>query len=182
MIDIQSINISYSSDTDSVFNWVNDAYESNFKDYFSIVDELSSRLACQSRPVTDNELESILIDVPLDLVQVSEKLAEFKTRLETIKLAYKKKRADLMESSSLSTVSARTAYVDSSTVDDQALILAYQNVVDKVESKISLTKELIMGAKKIFDRRKSTESAMPVSPIDTQQLPEYSIPGNYIKG
>lgn len=191
MFDIESLDKQYYDENiAAVTSWCCKAYQDNFYDYFKIVEDLCNRFSSNDRPITDSELEQILIDVPLELIQASEKLTTFKTALETIKLALKKKRLDMIddlkaESETKLTDSTAKKKAEEQTIEDEVLILAYQNLISKVESKISLTKELIMGAKKVFDRRKANEETMPVKPVNDsiEDLPEYSIPGSqYIKG
>ena len=48
--------------------------------------------------------------------------------------------------------------------------IVYNCVIDKVEHQLSFSKELIMGAKKVWDARKRTEQ--PVIP-EVNNLPDY---------
>lgn len=189
MISLKSLDDEYYNESiAAVTDWCSTAYSDNFMKYFTISEDLYNRLNSEDRPITDSELEKILIDVPLDLIQASECLTTFKTALETIKLALKRKRITraqelrnpVNKDVSPCTESAAKKKSEEETIDDEILILAYQNLISKVESKISLTKELIMGAKKIFDRRKANEEVVPVRPVDErpEALPNYSIPGN----
>lgn len=187
MIDLKSLSTQYYHEvTSSVLDWCNELYATQFEKYFEVPMDLYHRLNSDSNPITDSELESILIDVPLDLIQASEYLTTVKTSMETIKLAMKKKKADLIDSMTEGTASAKNAKADIDTIEDQLLLLAYQSLISRVESKISFTRELIMGAKKIFDRRKANEEVMPVKPIDErpepEALPNYSIPGSTYVG
>lgn len=180
----------YKHDRNAVLDWCANAYRDMFSIYFDTMTDLYNRLNSTDRPITDQELETILIDIPLDLMQASEKLTMCKTSYEAIKLSLKKKRSDLTEALKYAgdpeykTSAAIKQAVDTRTIEDELLLLAYQSLITRVEGQISFSRELIMGAKKVFDRRKANEEVMPVKPVSSSgdDLPEYSIPGNYIKG
>ena len=59
--------------------------------------------------------------------------------------------------------------------EDKILILAYDNLITRVEKEMSYSRELIMSAKKIYDVRRNTEQSNPVSEVSSKQndLPDY---------
>ena len=59
--------------------------------------------------------------------------------------------------------------------EDKILILAYDNLITRVEKEMSYSRELIMSAKKIYDARRNTEQSNPVSEVNSKQndLPDY---------
>ena len=62
-------------------------------------------------------------------------------------------------------------FVSENTIEDELMISIYSKLIERVNSQISYSKELIMSAKKLWDRRKEAESAMPVTPVDPAAVP-----------
>lgn len=173
MIDLNSAQRSMEEDIQSVDNWCEELYQKYFAEYFSRQRTLYTRLESKSHPITDSELEDILTSTPLDLFTVSEKLSSMKTSHEVIKLRNKQKMAELKKNSSASTITQKTEDAEIQMIEDKILDTAYASVISRVENEISFSKELIMGAKKIWDRRSQTENANPVSPVQvTPKVPQ----------
>ena len=76
----------FKEDIDETVKWCNDQYDKMFAVYFKEVRELHKRLQSASRPITDDELQQILVDLPMQLFSASEQLSQYKTALEVIKL------------------------------------------------------------------------------------------------
>lgn len=175
---LESAISSYSEDFESMDNYTDELYESMFSHDFSYVHALSDAMKNEYRPVSDDVLEQILIEVPLKLFDISESLNKLQMQIQVVKLKLKKlkieKRKSLLENSPELTQSYVNELVQCETFDDELLVIALSRVTERVQCEISYTKELIMGAKKVWDRRKESESAMPVSPIDTSKsIPSY---------
>lgn len=83
---------------------------------------------------------------------------------EVVKLKRKEKRSKSYMQSSARNDVGRSADADASVVEDDILLLAFSTIIQRVENEISFCRELIMGAKKVYDRRKATESASPINP------------------
>jgi hypothetical protein len=184
MLDISSIQSSAEQDLQAVEGLVNSLYEHNFSEYFKGSREIFSRLDSNSHPITDEELNWILIDLPVKLFDVSEKLSQFKMKHETLKLILKKKESDI--TSELKDNGAKAGdikiEVANATIEDKLLINAYASVIGRVESEVAFSKELIMSGKKIWTARRETDASNPVSEIP-EELPDYKIDGKtYIKG
>lgn len=172
----------YEDDVDAVQQWCDQIYAETFESYFVKQRELYTRLNSTLTPITDTELESILIDVPLMLFNVSEKIAAFNLRTEVIKMRLKERSAEA-EAAAEGSQSARKEAAALQLISDQILITACTNVIQRVDREISFSRELIMGAKKIWDARRRTDSANPISEVekpDVPVLPEY-VPNAYIK-
>lgn len=154
-------------DFEAADNLVDEIYNKYFSSYFEKEQKLYQRFQDTSKPITDKELEWIITSLPLDLYAVSDALAQFKAHNEIIKLTIKSRK--------------KIAKDMPDEIDDEYLIMnvVYSAVIDKIESKLTFSKELIMGAKKVWDARRKTEQA-PIQEIN--ELPDYPIKNTYIKG
>ena len=171
----------YVDDINDVASWCEDFYNKGFSNHFKDTRELYKRMQSASRPISDDELKQILIDLPIALFDASESLSQLKVALEVIKLKAKEEELSLAKESTAKTVSERKDEVAVQMTDSKILIAAYQSVINRVENEIAFSKELIMGAKKIWDSRRHTENANPVSPVDPNKksinsLPDYKTP------
>lgn len=177
MIDLDSILSQNRDDIDAVTDWCNDLYTTNFGQYFTESRELFKRLQSnKNHPITDEELSYILINIPLTLFDVSEQLNKLKTTQEVIKLKNKQKESDLVKSSTENSNTKRQEEASLKMVSDKILVTAFATVTSRVENEISFCRELIMGAKKIWDARRRTEQSNPVSEIEeptATNLPVY---------
>lgn len=179
-----SISFSDFSTTTKIFdgfdNIVDEEYNIRFSDNFKKMRELYDRLKSNVSPITDDELSYILTTLPLELFDVSEKLNSIKLRCEILKLDEKRKISDIKlknpyDPDSILTKTEHQDYLNNmitSEVEEDLIVLAiYKTLIDRVESERTYAKELIMGAKKIWDSRRSAEDS---SPIQVSDLPEYS--------
>lgn len=160
--------------------WCEDIYNTRFSSYFRDQRDIGSSIRSKSRPISDEELEKILTEVPMNLFDVSERLSELRTESEVIKLEVKRKEIELAKISSETTEVKRKEEAAVLTTEDKILLMAYDNIITRVEKEMSYSRELIMSAKKIWDGRKSTTN--PVGEI-TSNLPDYNYSQNksYIK-
>lgn len=176
-IDIESVLSSYESDMQSIEDWCNSLYDSKFAEYFKDIRNLYDVLASKHEQISDNTLEQILTDIPLALFTVSERLNTLRTNREICKLKMKEHEA-LTRSELFNTYSKDCGYsksdipamVRDSTINDQIVLVGLDGVINRVENEISFSRELIMSAKKIWDRRKNTENVNPVGPV----VPDYT--------
>lgn len=136
---------------------VSEIYNKYFSSYFSKVDEMYKRFQDKSVSITDTELEWIMTALPLELMSASGALAQFKQHNEIIKLTIKQRKADSKQED----------------IDEEYKLMniVYNCVISKVENKLSFSKELIMGAKKVWDARKHTEQVNPIK--DVNSMPDY---------
>ena len=148
---------------------VDEIYNKYFAKYFSKVTEMHEKFCDINSSITDKELEWIITSLPLDLFAASDALAQFKQHNEIVKLTIKQRKQNKQE--------------DNIDAEYKLMSIIYSSVITKIESKISFSKELIMGAKKVWDARRRTDQAMPISETNTE-LPDYQpIQRNvYIKG
>lgn len=178
MMNLDSVyRVEYGEDVDAVKSWVDNLYNTRFSSEFSCVSELYHAMQSKSRTISDAELEEILTDLPLRLFKVSESLNDLRLEYEVMKLKYKQKR--LEQSKSLAdkkglTATLRNELIDSALVEDNILLSAISSVISRVQDSISLSRELIMGAKKVWDSRRRAESANPVSEVISDNIPPYS--------
>lgn len=172
----------YSADISAVQKFCDELYDQNFKSNFEEIRELYTRLKSKVHPITDEELEYILTTFPLELFVVSENLNKLRLNCEVVKLKNKqtmetiRKNAEVESDSLNMTKSAKTEYISNAVknhmVEYEVLYSAYSSVISRVENEQIFAKELIMGAKKIWDSRRSTDNSNPVSPV-VPDLPEY---------
>lgn len=163
MIDLDQINSTMQEDIDSVNSWVSKIYDEQFGNQFKGVRELFARLESTSHPITDEEINWALTTLPLQLFTVSEALAQLRTRSDVIKMKNKQLKAEYVRQSLETTATKRTEEADEKLLGNRLLASVYDNVIARVESEISFSRELIMSCKKLFDSRRSTETVDPVS-------------------
>ncbi len=171
----------YSEDVDAVNDWSNEIYDENFKCYFDGQRKLFERLKSKDRPITDTELEWILTQTPINLFYASEKLNNIQTQSEIIKLEVKHKQLEAKKASLEKSDTAKSQEAEDAVIEDKILLIAYDAILSRVDREMAYSRELIMSAKKIYDRRKGTEQSNPVSEIKPvhQTLPDYG--KEYIK-
>ena len=171
---IESAFESYREDIVAVDTWCSTIYDSEFAPLFIRQVNLLDRLNSKLRPITDAELEDIIINIPLELFEVSEKLASIQTQKKVIELALKKKIAQTSASlhESLRDDEIRQT-LDDVLMEDKVLLVAYDYIISRVEKQMSYSRELIMGAKKVWDARRRTECINPIKEQDVDALPDY---------
>ena len=151
-------------DFESADNLVADIYHRYFSQYFKRESDLYAKFQDADAIITDKELEWILISLPLDLKMASNALAQFKQHNEIVKLKMKQRKSSNAD--------------NSDGLDDEFKLMGiiYTSVITRVESDISFSKELIMGAKKVWDARRSGDSA-PVGEVVPKEpeLPDYKL-------
>lgn len=184
MINLDVIESEHQEDLQSVNDWCEKLYTQRFSSYFVGVRELYSQLQSVDHPITDESLMWILTELPIELFNVSSVLNEFITHYEVLKLKIKNKEIEVAGTATVLSISDRKDYVAHQVFGDKLLLSAYNSVATRVEKEISFSKELIMGAKKVWDARRSTEKSNPVSEVNPgDDLPEYKPTANtYIHG
>lgn len=165
-MNIRDVASQYFETFDSVKEWIAVEYDSYFAPYFQDVVNLNQRMKSSSYPITNQELEQILVQLPLKLFEVSEKLNELKLQSSVLKIEIKKKEYQVANNSDGTSVSQRQAEGAASVLDDKILETSMISLVHRVEQQIDLAKELIMGAKKIWDGRRSTDASNPISDVN----------------
>jgi len=176
MIDLKKLRDEYTEDITSVVDWCNEIYKDSFAQYFTEGRELFKRLQSKTHPITDEELTWILMDLPMNLFSVSEMLSNFKISQEVIKMRNRQREKSLIDASLETTMTKKQSEATDKSLEDKLLAIAYSTIIDRVSSEISFARELIMGAKKLWDSRRYTEKVHPVDEIDPltpPQLPEY---------
>lgn len=135
---------------------VDEIYDNYFAKYFSKEAEMYKRFQDPEKSITDKELEWIITSLPLELMAASDALAQFKQHNEIIKLTIKQRKTLTPED------------IDN---EYRLMSIVYNCVITKVEHKLTFSKELIMGAKKVWDARKHTEQINPINEVNS--LPDY---------
>lgn len=142
---------------------VSEIYDKYFASYFKKEAEMHTRFQDTEVPITDKELEWLITSLPLELFSVSNALAQFKQHHEIVKLKVKQRSKNKENSA------------DGLDEEFKLMSIVYSSVISRVEQEIAFSKELIMGAKKVWDARRSSEQA-PIGPAMPQtELPEYKI-------
>lgn len=183
MIDLNKILKEHESDINEVSAWAEEQYQNQFATHFKKVNELHDKLKSKDNPLTDEELEWILTSLPLELIDVSEKLSNVKTSQEVIKVSIKTKETELadsfMDDEGMSASKAKELAANE-TIEDKLLLSMYDIIYERVSRQVTFAKELIMSCKKIWDARRNSEQSMPS--IHDSDLPEYSEPTKtYVK-
>ena len=145
---------------------VSEIYDKYFAPYFKKVADIHNRFQDTDTLISDKELEWIITSLPLELFSVANALAQFKQHNEIVKLTVKQR--------------SKTKKDDPDGMDEEYKLMAiiYSAVISRVEQEISFSKELIMGAKKVWDARRSGEQ-VPIGPtIVEPDLPDYTIGNN----
>lgn len=137
-------------------------YESRFGDMFNRVQDMYHEMKSESENdihhISDEDLQWIITELPLDLFNISESLNKMILESQVMKLKIKELKS-------------------SKDTEDQIMELTmiqsiYSSVISRVQNEISFSKELIMGAKKIWDSRVSSEKSNPIGEVT--DLPEYN--------
>lgn len=178
---ISGIDAAYREDFADISEWCANIYDEMFSSYFKEMQDLYFKLSSKHRPITDSELEEILSTIPLRLYAASEKLNELKLRIEVIKLHIKQDKHTNLINSDASSQTARREEAAYSVIEDELLLKVYVSLMERVESEITFSKELIMSAKKIWTARRESENVG--TSAKNVDLPDYSDIDNktYIK-
>ena len=182
MIDLKKLHRDFESDIDSVTDWCTEIYNTQFGEFFDDGRKLFNRLRSKDHPITDEELTWILIQLPIELFSVAEALNRFKISQEVVKLKNRQREKSLIDQSLETSITRKQKDAEDKSLEDKLLAVAYSTVIDRVSNEISWGRELIMGAKKIWDSRRNTDQSNPVTEVDP--LPDYVVPKGktYIKG
>lgn len=175
MIDLNQIHDEMQKDIDAVSGWAQDIYMSSFADHFADQNKFYRRMKSSIDPITDEELESILTWVPLELFKVSESLSQLKISEEVVRLRTKEKESEIISASLQTSESKKKEEAANAVIGNKIMIAVYEAVEERVSREISASRELIMGCKKIWDSRRASENSNPVGTgsVDSN-LPEYS--------
>ena len=162
MSDITRAIESLKEDFDAADNLVNEIYDKYFSSYFRKEKELYAKFQNTDVLISDKELEWIITSLPLDLFSVANALAQFKQHHEIVKLKVKQRNKDKDSEDGLAE-------------EYKLMSIIYSAVISRVEQEVSFSKELIMGAKKVWDARKSSEQLPGSKIIPPNDLPEYNL-------
>ena len=163
MSDISRAAEALKEDFNSADALVSEIYNKYFYSYFKKETEMYERFKDSDVPINDFELSWIITSLPLELFSVSNALAQFKQHNEIVKLKVKQRSKN------------KDASADGLDEEFKLMSIIYASVISRVEQEIAFSKELIMGAKKVWDARRSSEQ-VPISPTMPQvELPEYRI-------
>ena len=192
MINISSVLSEYASDMSSVNKYCEDLYEQYFSQHFADVRDLYARMKSKVKPITDEELEYILTLFPMEMFAVSEALNKLRLQCEVVKLKNKEKleilrkqaktEAESLELNKTETIEYINHRVAEQMVEYEVFLSAHTSCITRVENEQTFAKELIMGAKKIWDSRRNAEASNPVKEV-VPDLPEYDATANktYVK-
>lgn len=161
----------FKEEIDATIEWCEHEYNDRFGVYFKDIKDMRKRFQSTDQPITDKELSWILIDLPMVLFDVSEKLSQLKVAAEVVKLRMKEQEVDLMSKSTAKTITQKRAEAELQLTEPKAQLAVYKSVISRVDNELDLARELIMGSKKVWDARRRTEGIHPVNIIEP--IPEY---------
>ena len=162
MSDISRALESLKEDFDSADKLVNEIYDKYFAKYFAKERDMYSKFRDADKPITDKELEWIITSLPLDLFSASNALAQFKQHNEIVKLKIKQRKN-------------KDDNIDGLDEEYKLMSIIYSSVITRIEQEISFSKELIMGAKKVWDARRTSEVAPLAEVAPKIDLPDYKL-------
>lgn len=163
-------------DINDVNEWAEEEYNKYFSDYFKGEVELFNKMRTVKSPITDEELEWVLTDLPLELFSVSQQLSKLKTAQEVIKLKIKEQERDYVQSHTEGSETKRKEEAALLTAEDRLLVTVYDSIIDRVNRQMTFSKELIMSGKKIWDARRADGIPLPeVSIGPSADLPDYNM-------
>lgn len=174
-MNLQSRLNSIKSDIDEVNEWSESEYNKYFASYFKGEKELYERMKSSSDPITDQELEWILTDLPLELFSVTEQLSKMKIAQEVIKISIKERERQYIASATEGSMTQKREEAQAITMEDKLLVDIYDSIMDRVTKQMSFSKELIMSAKKIWDSRRSDGIPLPEIVSRDDMLPNYHV-------
>lgn len=161
-----------SSDIDEVNQWAEEEYNKYFSEYFKGEMDLYNKIKGSGSQITDQELEWVLTDLPMELFAVTEQLSKLKTAQEVIKLSIKQQEREYIKIHTEGSETKRREEAAALTAEDRLLVTVYDQIADRVSRQMTFSKELIMSAKKIWDARRADK--IPLPDMDTGfDLPEY---------
>lgn len=162
MGDISRAVESLREDFDAADALVADIYDKYFGRYFVKEAELLTRFKDADIPINDKELEWIITMLPLDMFSVATALAQFKQHTEIVKLRIKQRKT-------------KSDDIEDDGLDEEykLMLIIYNSVINRVEQELSSSKELIMGAKKVWDARRSGERSPIGAVVPPPDLPDY---------
>lgn len=140
-------------------------YDDNFKSVFDKVKTLYKSMKSEFHPISNEDLEWIITMLPLELYNAAESLNKLILFSEVMKLKLKE-----LKSSKDKDISNKISEI-------HVAKIVYDTVISRIQNEITFSKELIMGAKKIWDSRQESTKSNPISEIT--DLPEYK--QQYIK-
>ena len=166
MSDISKAIEALKEDFESADNLVDEIYNKYFSRYFDQESTMYDKFRDSDVAITDKELEWVLISLPLDLKMAANALAQFKQHNEIVKLKIKQRKSNKDDNA------------DGLDEELKLMNIIYTSVITRVELEISFSKELIMGAKKVWDARRASEGA-PVNEVvkKASKLPDYDLEG-----
>jgi len=185
MSNLDKVISEYSDDMNSIQTFCDDMYITYFDDNFKEIRELYKRMKSKVHPITDDELEYILTTFPMELFSVAEKLNKLRLNCEVVKL----KNKQTLEKIRNDAIADATAHglnktqtnehvshvVAEKMVEYEVLYASYNSIITRVENEQTFSKELIMGAKKVWDSRRNSELSNPVGMVVPEDLPTYSV-------
>ena len=163
----------FKGEIDGAIEWCYNLYVKDFEDVFKDVLELYDGMDSEFRSISDSELEWIITGLPLELFAVSESLNNMKLGEQVIRLKTKELKSVPESESELSEVEF---------CEFEILKAIHASAINRVENQITFCKELIMGAKKVWDSRRAAEKANPVSEVALDDLPAYRVDRQPIYG
>lgn len=179
--DISTLDREFESEVGDLTAWVNSQYDEHFADLFSVVNDLKVRFESDTNPISDEELERILSELPLSMIEISEQVNAYKLKAEANKLKVDSYRTILMESAEGGTKQERSDKIEVELFNMKLLQCAYTSLISRVDRELVYAKELIMGAKKIWTARRQMDPALMAAEAAEASLDDLPERRAYIK-
>ena len=153
----------FKKEVGDVSAWCSEQYDAYFSPYLGNLKSLYETLQTERSNMSDTDLESVLTYLPLQIIEVSEVLSQYKLNNDCLKLHIKRIEADVIRNSKEKTVKERQEAAVRATMEYRTLSCAYTAIINRAENEINFGREFIMTVKKIWDARMKTYEANPIS-------------------
>lgn len=150
--------------------WADEQYLRRFEPYFCEMRNLMYAMERKDLAITDDELKKILIDVPFKLFQAAEAISSMTLALEAIKSKGKQYELDAASGAITKEENAKLQ------IDNRLVVSSYTAVLERANRECSYARELIMGAKKVWDSRRRADTSMPVGIVGDDDSPGQDLP------
>ena len=125
-------------------------YCAELDNYIAYVDKL---LYDDTIPITDKEIDDIILTLPVLLYSVSTFQESMGIREDIAKISENNKYNTALVNQSSGTVPTKQALAKLQTLDESMVTLIYQRATKTIKSKVEYATELLQSAKKVATRR-----------------------------
>ncbi len=156
MAEIKELLENIYSEAEDIDTFIDEIYQKNFKVQFQKIYELIDKFRNDSKKVSTEELEYLLMELPLDMFDVSSKIEMVQGLSEVA--AYQAKTAKAQNNDDKYKLDVIAKRLDA--------------LVERIQRESSAARELVMSAKKLWDSRQAETKSNPIKEISN--LPDYT--------